>query len=92
MPRSKVEYSVISLVEPDVLEERTMNHVQGVRRLVLDAMDEQGINKTELAVRMGISKSHLSNVLNSQTNLTLEMLARFELALGVLFEISIKAN
>ena len=34
--------------------------------MIWELMQEQGLSKTELARRMGISKSHLSNLLNTQ--------------------------
>lgn len=87
-PRS--EYSVIKIASSSDLEERTLEHVQSIRKLVLQLLNEQQMTKTELAARMGISKSHLSNILNYQTNLTLETITRFELALGIELEIKIK--
>ena len=88
--KPRTEYSVIKLTDIGELEERTLEHVQSIRRLVLQLLSERQMTKTELAARMGISKSHLSNILNYQTNLTLETITRFELALGIEFEIKIK--
>jgi transcriptional regulator with XRE-family HTH domain len=50
--------------------------------LVADQMDKQGISKTELAKKMGISKSHLSQLFDSGGSITLKTLARFQIALG----------
>ena len=83
----KVEYDLITPVKSEELEARTLELVLDVRALVNKQIKEQGITKSELAARMGISKSHLSNILHSQSNLTLETLARFEIALGIKLEI-----
>ena len=46
-------------------------------------MKHLGLSKSELANRMGISLQSLSKLLNSQPNMTLKTIARFELALGI---------
>ena len=46
-------------------------------------MKRLGLSKSELAKRMGISLQSLSKLLNSQPNLTLKTIAKFELALGI---------
>lgn len=51
--------------------------------MFVDEMDRQGLSKKELADRMEVSQSRLSNLLNAQPNMTLETIAQFELALGV---------
>ena len=67
---------------------RAYDHALDISVMIWELMQEQGLTKTELARRMGISKSHLSNLLNTQPNMTLETIAKFELALGVKFEFS----
>ncbi len=46
-------------------------------------MKRLGLSKSELANRMGISLQSLSKLLNSQPNMTLKTIAKFELALGI---------
>mgnify|MGYP002585860539 FL=1 len=46
-------------------------------------MKHLGLSKSELANRMGISLQSLSKLLNSQPNMTLKTIAKFELALGI---------
>lgn len=65
---------------------RAYDHALDISVMIYDLMQEKGLTKTELARRMGISKSNLSNMLNTQPNMTLETIAKFELALGVQFE------
>lgn len=90
--KHKIDYSTMTIVDPSDLETQTLKHVQEVRSQVIDLIKERSITKTELAAKMGISKSHLSNILNSQTNLTLETIARFELALGITFELTLRSE
>lgn len=53
-------------------------------------MDRQGLSKKELADKMGVSQSRLSNLLNTQPNMMLETIAQFELALGVSVSFELK--
>lgn len=65
---------------------RAYEHALDISAMVYELMREKGLTKTELAHRMGISKSNLSNMLNTQPNMTLETIAKFELALDTTFE------
>ena len=49
----------------------------------MDEAERQGLSNSDLAKRMGISKSRLSNILASAQNMTLKTIAKFECALGV---------
>lgn len=90
--KPRIEYSAVNTKKPDAVEAKTLEHLREIRAQINQLINEQGIRKSDLAERMGISKSHLSNILNSQTNLTLETLARFELALGVDFKITLSKD
>lgn len=46
-------------------------------------MQRSGLSKSELAKRMGVSLQSLSKLLNSQPNMTLKTVTKFELALGI---------
>ena len=50
---------------------------------VLRAMDEQSVTQVELAKRMGCTQQYVSNLLKGSSNMTLETIARLELALGI---------
>lgn len=65
---------------------RAYDHALDISVMVYELMQEKGLTKSELARRMGLSKSHVSNLLNMQTNMTLETIAKFELALDTVFE------
>jgi len=62
---------------------RAYEHALDLAYMFVDEMDRQGLSKKELADRMEVSQSRLSNLLNTQPNMTLETIAQFELALGV---------
>lgn len=50
---------------------------------VLRAMEEQSVTQVELAKRMGCTQQYVSNLLKGSSNMTLETIARLELALGI---------
>lgn len=55
-----------------------------MRRLDLKAeMVMRGLSVTDVASRIGISRVHLSNVLNGQTRMTDDMASRFADATGI---------
>jgi transcriptional regulator with XRE-family HTH domain len=58
-------------------EEMVFDYVNDIRRV----MKEQGVSQTELARRLGRSRSYVSQVLNYTPNLTLKSLALIALAL-----------
>lgn len=57
--------------------------VHRIEFIVHRGMKRLGLSKSELANRMGISLQSLSKLLNSQPNMTLKTIAKFELALGI---------
>ena len=69
---------------------RAFEHALDIELMILDRMEELGLKKKDLAEQMGMSRSGLSNALNGQPNMTLETMARFEMALNAVFEISLK--
>lgn len=71
---------------------RAFEHALDIELMVLDMMDSLDMTKKELAERMGIRPSALSNLLNCQPNMTLETLARFELALDATFEFNLRSG
>ena len=58
-------------------------HALDLAYLFVDAMEREGLSRRQLADRMGIHPSRLSKLLNTQANMTLETIARFELALDM---------
>lgn len=71
------------LKENETPNTRAYEHALDLAYLFVGEMDRQGLSKKELAEKMGVSQSRLSNLLNTQPNMTLETIAQFELALGV---------
>lgn len=65
---------------------RAYDHALDLAYMFISEMEAQGLTKTELAKKMGISKTRLSNLLNTQPNMTLETIAQFELALNARLE------
>ena len=50
---------------------------------VMRAMEEQSVTQVELAKRMGCTQQYVSNLLKGSSNMTLETIARLELALKI---------
>lgn len=71
------------LKENETPSTRAYEHALDLAYLFVGEMDRQGLSKKDLAEKMGVSQSRLSNLLNTQPNMTLETIAQFELALGV---------
>ena len=64
------------------------DHALELAYLAAEEMQRQGIKKKELAERMGVTPQRLSNMLNTQSNMTLKSIAQFELAHGNRIEIN----
>ena len=50
---------------------------------VLRAMDTQAVTQAELGKRMGCTQQYISNLLKGSSNMTLETIARLEIALSL---------
>ena len=70
--------------------DRAFDHALDIELMIVERMDELGMRKKDLANKLGMSASGLSNVLNTQPNMTLETLTRFEVALDAVFEIELR--
>lgn len=69
--------------ETETSETRAYEHALDIEFIVHREMLHQGLSKSDLAKRMGMSLQSLSKLLNSQPNMTLKTIAKFELALGI---------
>lgn len=69
--------------ETETSETCAYEHALDIEFIVHREMLRQGLSKSDLAKRMGVSLQSLSKLLNSQPNMTLKTIARFELALGI---------
>jgi DNA-binding phage protein len=56
---------------------------------MLAILEKQGKNQTWLAQEMGVSRAHISKILNARPNMTLLTVAKIAVALGTKPEISI---
>lgn len=54
----------------------------GVSELICELMEDKGLSKTELAKKIGSSKSHVSQLLNGSRNMTVHTLSDLGYALG----------
>lgn len=50
--------------------------------MILELMEKEGVNKKELAKRIGVSKAHVTQVLSGSRNMTVHTLADLVFALG----------
>lgn len=71
-------------------ETRAFAHALDLEFIVLDEMEKQGISKKELAERMCVSPSRLSELLNDQPNMIFETVASFEIALDFDLELRVQ--
>ncbi len=69
--------------ETETSETRAYEHALDIEFIVHREMQRSGLSKSDLAKRMGVSLQSLSKLLNSQPNMTLKTIAKFELALGI---------
>ncbi len=50
---------------------------------ICEAMEHQGITRSELANRLGVSRQYVTNFLNTPTNTTLKSIVQFAQAVGL---------
>lgn len=60
-----------------------LTYARHITLQVLRRMDEQSITQVELARRMECSQQYVSNLLKGSSNMTLETIARLEIALDL---------
>ena len=65
------------LKENETPNTRAYEHALDLAYLFVNEMDRQGLSKKELAEKMGVSQSRLSNLLNTQPNMTLLLRCRW---------------
>lgn len=66
--------------DPEAIAERAL---LVTAESICRAMEEQGLTRTELARRMGVSRQYVTRFLNAPANTTLETIARFAGAVGL---------
>ncbi|MGM9813056.1 MAG: transcriptional regulator [Muribaculaceae bacterium] len=60
-----------------------LRYSQNIAMLMLDKMEAEGITQKQLAERMDCSQQYVSKILKGRENLSLETVAKIELALGI---------
>ncbi|MBN2164309.1 MAG: helix-turn-helix transcriptional regulator [Pontiellaceae bacterium] len=53
---------------------------------LINALEDQGLKRKELAERLGVTPTYVTNVLRGHANLSIESLAKFAFALGLKWE------
>jgi plasmid maintenance system antidote protein VapI len=56
---------------------------------LLESLERKGLNQSWLAQQMGVSRAHISKILNAQPNMTLLTIAKIAVALGVEPDVSL---
>lgn len=57
--------------------------------VIMNEMDAQGVNRNQLAKRTGLSRSHITQILDGDCNPSLLTLGKIEVALGIYFKIGL---
>ncbi len=60
-----------------------LRYSQHIAMIMLDKMDELGLNQKSVAERMGCSQQYISKVLKGTENLSIETISKIEEALGL---------
>lgn len=76
--------------ENETVKTIAYEHALNIAYIIAEEMERQGLTQKELAERMGMKESRLSKLLNTQPNMTLETIARFEKALGIKVDFVLK--
>jgi plasmid maintenance system antidote protein VapI len=59
---------------------------------MLECLERKGLNQSWLAQQMGVSRAHISKILNAQPNMTLLTTAKIAIALGVQPDVSLNSK
>ena len=86
---STVGPQVVGNLQDDGLTSATQQHLQLVEA-IQDKMSELGVNATQLAVRIGFSKSKVSEILNRKRPLSKRM-AKALFSIGISSDVLFKA-
>ena len=72
--------------EHEDVEDLLYNHKMDISATVFRRMGELGINKTELAERMGVDNAVVTRIISGRQNVTLKTIAKLEDALGLMMD------
>ncbi len=59
---------------------------------MLEHLEQKGLNQSWLAEKMGVSRAHISRILNAPPNMTLLTIAKIAVALEVMPDVSLKTK
>ncbi|MDP2719347.1 MAG: helix-turn-helix transcriptional regulator [Dehalococcoidia bacterium] len=59
---------------------------------MLECLEKKGLNQSWLAQEMGVSRAHISRILNAPPNMTLLTIAKIAVALGLTLDVSLDAK
>jgi transcriptional regulator with XRE-family HTH domain len=76
------------LATPEYWFEQAQNELY---RQVIEYMETEGINQTQLAEKLGVSKGYISQVLKGEFNYTLKKLIELSMAVGKVPKIEYQA-
>lgn len=79
-----------SLSEEDKLHNEALILSARFLEIVQDALDEQGLSRKDLAERMGVSPSYLTQLFRGNRLLNMKAVVQMETALGMKFHVSQK--
>ena len=71
---------------PEALYTEYMTEAQAIKHVqkrIKEAMEAQGVNRTELAKRLGVTQPRVSQLLGEQGNLTVRSMAQVQRVLDV---------
>ncbi len=72
------------ITTPEYWIEKLQNEIF---RQVYAYMEKEGLNQSQLAIRLGVSKGYISQVLNGNFNFTIRKLVELSLSIGVIPDI-----
>jgi transcriptional regulator with XRE-family HTH domain len=75
------------ITTPEYWIERLQNEIF---RQVQAYMEKEGLNQSQLAIRLGVSKGYVSQILNGNFNFTIKKLIELSLSIDVLPDICFK--
>lgn len=66
----------------DDVEFRTEEAILGITEKIVELMEKEGINRTDLAKRLGVSKPFITKLLNGNPNMRLKTMVSLAMALN----------
>ena len=77
------------ITTPEYWIEKLQNEIF---RQVYAYMEKEGLNQSQLAIRLGVSKGYISQVLNGNFNFTIRKLVELYLSIGVMPDLRLQPS